>query len=509
MVRGYKTFKEFQESGEGIATNILANRLQKLVANEIITAESEETDGRKINYRLTPKGIDLAPVLLELLLWSSKHEQTGAPCELLGQMGKNREAVLAETIAAGSSATTPPCCPDSKVTPQHNWPLQKGASHEPSTSPRRHTQRRIRPHLRRQARRNGKSAAPTSPAGKSTTSKARPPTPTASTPPNPAAGSARSSSAPTTAAKHGSLAATSSSTTASPAPTSGTTAPPPLGIQARLASRALAHRSRHRLRRRRRRRPLPLHRRRHKTGTNSPACAATAPAPAGSPEPAACASTPSFSTPPTPTASSSPSPPPAPSAPTMAAKPGSPSTRASAPNTSPTPPPKSATASTASPCTPSRPDVLFMQKHWDVMRTDNAGDSWHEVSGNLPTDFGFVIDVHAHEPETIYVVPIKSDSEHFPPEGKLRVYRSRTGGNEWEPLTNGLPQQRLLRQRPPRRHGRRLPRLLRHLLRHHRRPGLRLPRRRRHTGPPSSAIFPPSSPSRSKPCHNYVVLSNT
>ena len=88
----------------------------------------------------------------------------------------------------------------------------------------------------------------------------------------------------------------------------------------------------------------------------------------------------------------------------------------------------------------SRPKVLFMQKHWDVMRSDNAGDSWQEVSGNLPTDFGFVIDVHAHEPETIYVVPIKSDSEHFPLEGKLRVYRSRTGGNEWEALTNGLPQ---------------------------------------------------------------------
>ncbi|HKO04014.1 MAG TPA: hypothetical protein VJW51_04670 [Candidatus Acidoferrales bacterium] len=89
---------------------------------------------------------------------------------------------------------------------------------------------------------------------------------------------------------------------------------------------------------------------------------------------------------------------------------------------------------------PSRPDVLFMQKHWDVLRTDNAGDQWREVSGNLPTDFGFVIDVHAHEPETIYVVPIKSDGEHFPLEGKLRVYRSRTGGNEWEALTKGLPQ---------------------------------------------------------------------
>ncbi len=89
---------------------------------------------------------------------------------------------------------------------------------------------------------------------------------------------------------------------------------------------------------------------------------------------------------------------------------------------------------------PSRPGVLFMQKHWDVMRSDNAGDQWVEVSGNLPTDFGFAIDVHAHEPETIYVVPIKSDSEHYVHEGKLRVFRSRTGGNEWEPLTKGLPQ---------------------------------------------------------------------
>ncbi|MET0851308.1 MAG: exo-alpha-sialidase, partial [Candidatus Rokuibacteriota bacterium] len=88
----------------------------------------------------------------------------------------------------------------------------------------------------------------------------------------------------------------------------------------------------------------------------------------------------------------------------------------------------------------SRPDVLFMQKHWDVMRSDDAAESWREVSGGLPSDFGFPIDVHAHEPETIYVVPIKSDSEHYPPDGKLRVYRSRTGGHEWEPLTRGLPQ---------------------------------------------------------------------
>ena len=89
---------------------------------------------------------------------------------------------------------------------------------------------------------------------------------------------------------------------------------------------------------------------------------------------------------------------------------------------------------------PTRPGVLFMQKHWDVMRSDDAGDNWTKISGNLPTDFGFAIDVHAHEPETIYVVPIKSDSEHYVHEGKLRVFRSRTGGNEWEALTNGLPQ---------------------------------------------------------------------
>jgi photosystem II stability/assembly factor-like uncharacterized protein len=89
---------------------------------------------------------------------------------------------------------------------------------------------------------------------------------------------------------------------------------------------------------------------------------------------------------------------------------------------------------------PSRPDVLFMQKHWDVMRSDDGGASWREVSGNLPSDFGFPIAVHAHEPETVYVVPIKSDAEHFPPEGKLRVYRSRSGGHQWEPLTSGLPQ---------------------------------------------------------------------
>ncbi len=89
---------------------------------------------------------------------------------------------------------------------------------------------------------------------------------------------------------------------------------------------------------------------------------------------------------------------------------------------------------------PARPNVLFMQKHWDVMRSDDGGENWREVSGDLPTDFGFVIDVHAHEPDTIFVVPIKSDSEHFPLDGKLRVFRSKSGGNEWEPMTKGLPQ---------------------------------------------------------------------
>lgn len=89
---------------------------------------------------------------------------------------------------------------------------------------------------------------------------------------------------------------------------------------------------------------------------------------------------------------------------------------------------------------PANPNVLYMQKHWDVMRSENGGESWTEVSGDLPSDFGFPIAVHAHEPETIYVIPITSDSLHYPPEGKLRVYRSRGGGNDWEALSKGLPQ---------------------------------------------------------------------
>ena len=90
---------------------------------------------------------------------------------------------------------------------------------------------------------------------------------------------------------------------------------------------------------------------------------------------------------------------------------------------------------------PSRPGTLFMQKHWDVLRTDDGAGSWREISGNLPTDFGFVVDVNANEPNTVYVIPITSDSHHFVMDGKLRVYRSKTGGDDWEALTKGLPQE--------------------------------------------------------------------
>ena len=121
---------------------------------------------------------------------------------------------------------------------------------------------------------------------------------------------------------------------------------------------------------------------------------------------------------------------------------------------------------------PKRPGVLFMQKHWDVMRSDDAGDNWREVSGNLPTDFGFVIDVHAHEPETIYVVPIKSDSEHFRPDGKLRVFRSRSRRQRMGSADQRPAAERLLRKRAARRHGRGLAGQMRNLFRDHRRPGL-------------------------------------
>ena len=197
---------------------------------------------------------------------------------------------------------------------------------------------------------------------------------------------------------------------------------------------------RHGLRRRRRCGALSLHRRRpeleelsglrdHGTGLDR-----------GSPARAACACTRFCSIRATRSGSSSRSPPPARFAATTAARRGSPINRGLQSAQIPDPTAEVGHCVHRIAMHPSRPDVLFMQKHWDVMRSDDAGDSWHEVSGNLPTDFGFAIDVHAHEPETIYVVPIKSDSEHFPLDGKLRVYRSRTGGNEWEALTKGLPQ---------------------------------------------------------------------
>ena len=184
----------------------------------------------------------------------------------------------------------------------------------------------------------------------------------------------------------------------------------PVGIQTRLAPRAVAHRPRHRLRRRRRRRPLQIHRRRHQPGTNSPASAATAPARNGRPAPAAWVCTRSCSTARIPTASSSRSPPPAHSAPMTPARPGQPINRGLRSQYIPDPDAQVGHCVHRIAMHPSRPDTLYMQKHWDVMRTDNTGDQWTEVSGNLPTDFGFPIEVHAHEPETVYVVPITSDS---------------------------------------------------------------------------------------------------
>ena len=111
MVRGLRTFREFQKSGEGIATNILADRLQKLEASGIITAEEQETDRRRVNYRLTEKGIDLAPVLLELLIWGARHEETGAPCALIAEMEKNREQVLAEARRRWQERDSTPLIP--------------------------------------------------------------------------------------------------------------------------------------------------------------------------------------------------------------------------------------------------------------------------------------------------------------------------------------------------------------------------------------------------------------
>ena len=111
MVRGFRTFKQFQDSGEGIATNILADRLQKLEASGIITSEMEETDARRVNYRLTEKGIDLAPVLLELVVWGARHEQTGAPRALITKMEKHREEFLYEVRRRWRDRDTAPLIP--------------------------------------------------------------------------------------------------------------------------------------------------------------------------------------------------------------------------------------------------------------------------------------------------------------------------------------------------------------------------------------------------------------
>jgi len=115
MVRGFRTFKEFREAGEGIATNILADRLKKLEAAGIITGEMEQADGRRVNYRLSEKGIDLAPVMLELLVWGARHEETGAPSAFIVKMAKNRDAVLAEVRRRWRERDPAPLLPEFKA----------------------------------------------------------------------------------------------------------------------------------------------------------------------------------------------------------------------------------------------------------------------------------------------------------------------------------------------------------------------------------------------------------
>ena len=124
---------------------------------------------------------------------------------------------------------------------------------------------------------------------------------------------------------------------------------------------------------------------------------------------------------------------------------------------------------------PARPNTLFMQLHWDVMRTDDAGDNWHEVSGNLPTDFGFPIEVHAHEPDTVYVVPITERLAALPARRQAPRLPQQDGRQRVGSADEGPAAGELLRQRAPRRDGGRFARRVRRLLRHHRRPGLRSP----------------------------------
>src|SRR5215469_13775713 len=269
----------------------------------------------------------------------------------------------------------------------------------------------------------GTSAGRFSPAGRSITSRDRRPIRPGCSHPRPAAGSGRSSSVPTMAARPGKRWATSSSTPPSPAPTSGTT-----GHRIRGSSPGSGTWS-----------PRPATGTRSTPGSRTRGC--SSPPTAGSPGPncPGCART----------------------SPGRAVRPDRIFAAISAAGAFRSDdagqtwqPVNRGLHSEGIPdedaevghCVhhveahPTQPDTLFMQKHWDVMRSDDAGLSWTEVSGNLPTDFGFPIGVHAHEPETVYVVPITSDSLHYPPDGSLQVWRSRSGGNEWEPLTRGLPQ---------------------------------------------------------------------
>lgn len=136
MVRGYRTFHEFQHAGEGIATNILADRLRKLEADGILTTEPAEDDGRSTHYRLTSTGIALAPVLLELLIWSARHEKTTAPCAFIGLMEQSREAVLAEVRRRWEehdpTPLIPPFCDSLPASSTHRTKSKKASSHKAS-----------------------------------------------------------------------------------------------------------------------------------------------------------------------------------------------------------------------------------------------------------------------------------------------------------------------------------------------------------------------------------------
>lgn len=142
MVRGYRTFKEFQKSGEGIATNVLSERLERLEGAGIIAAEADEGDHRRVNYRLTGKGIDLAPAMLELLIWGARHERTAAPCALIDNMERNRKQVLAEVRRRWREHDPTPLLPvfDQRGASKKST---KGARNEQSSRTGRNQKRRI------------------------------------------------------------------------------------------------------------------------------------------------------------------------------------------------------------------------------------------------------------------------------------------------------------------------------------------------------------------------------